>query len=445
MPPRSKAPGLKGGRYRPELGKRLPYWYAKNVVRDTMGFPDQCIPLPPEASEDELAELCRQHTARLAAWIDVQQKAAQEAVDEGLPPLPPYTGTMESACEWYERHPHSRFHTVKANTRGAYLDSLKIIRRTVGKRLIRNLTILDTQHWYNEWRKPVVTVHEDGSTTVGAERIKRAHDAISMVKTVLRFNAALRRADCKQLLEDLENGSSLTNFEKGGAREQEMNYAQVRAFIDTALDLQNRGVLPGRRGLYMAIGVAAQFELLLRQKDLIGERPETHADLEKARRRGAAVWPGGDRPWAGYFTWENVAGWRWRMKTSKSKYRSAAEFDLTKYGLLFPLLEAVPYEERQGPIIKGDDGFPVPESSYRKRFRLIARAAGIPDEVWLMDSRAGGATEAEEAVGDRELVSNALTHTNVRTTGRYIRKVATSIAAVADARSRKRAAEGGEQ
>jgi len=30
-------------------------------------------------------------------------------------------------------------------------------------------------------------------------------------------------------------------------------------------------------------------------------------------------------------------------------------------------------------------------------FRQIARAACIPDEVWNMDSRAGGATEADEA------------------------------------------------
>jgi hypothetical protein len=34
---------------------------------------------------------------------------------------------------------------------------------------------------------------------------------------------------------------------------------------------------------------------------------------------------------------------------------------------------------------------------YARWFRQIARAAGIPDDVWNMDSRAGGATEADEA------------------------------------------------
>jgi hypothetical protein len=57
--------------------------------------------------------------------------------------------------------------------------------------------------------------------------------------------------------------------------------------------------------------------------------------------------------WSGFFTWENIPGWRWRMKTSKSKYRAAAEFDLQRYSLLFPLLKAVPHEERTGAIDLG--------------------------------------------------------------------------------------------
>ncbi len=202
-----------------------------------------------------------------------------------------------------------------------------------------------------------------------------------MFKTVLRFvAAALRRPECKQLIEDLENATSLVKFERGGAREEEMTFAQAGAFIRKSFEMGDAGVLPLDRARYMAIGIAAQFELLLRQKDIIGD------------------WggPRGEK-WTGYFTWENIPGWRWRMKTSKSKYRTAAEFDLSIYSLLFPLLEAVPHAERVGAIIKGEHGQPVRERSYRKWFRQIARAAGIPDEVWNMDSRAGGATEAEEA------------------------------------------------
>jgi hypothetical protein len=87
------------------------------------------------------------------------------------------------------------------------------------------------------------------------------------------------------------------------------------------------------------------------------------------------------------------------MKTSKSKYPSAADFDLKKYSLLLllPLLEAVPHDRRAGAVVKGAKGLPVRRDMYARWWRQIARAAGIPDEVWNMDARAGGASAAEEA------------------------------------------------
>jgi integrase len=142
--------------------------------------------------------------------------------------------------------------------------------------------------------------------------------------------------------------------------------------------------------------------------------------------------------WIGRFRWENIPGWKLRLKTSKN--RSAIEFDLQNYSLLFPLLDSVPLHERTGAIIKGEHGLPIRERSYRKWFRQIARAAGIPDDVWLMDSRAGGATEADEAGADLKAISDHLTHAETRTTIRYIRRVAGRTKAVADARNRMREA-----
>lgn len=418
---RGIAPGLKRGR------NGLPYWIPRQVVRDLTGYPDSCVALPADADEETLGQLCREHTARLYAWID---RRRTENPDE--PDVPAYDGTVYGACQIYQRHPRSRFHSVKANTRKSYTDSLKVIETTVGRRLIRNVTIFDVQHWYDQWRKPA----EPG----GPERIDRAHNAVGMLKTVLRFNAALRRKDCRQLVDDLEQATSIVRFERGGAREVEMTFAMAGAFVRTALEQERKGILPPGRGLAMAIGVAAQFELLVRQKDVIGEWGPTRLDAR--RPDGIAVLESGDETWAGYFTWEAIPGWRWRMKTSKSKYRAAAEFDLTRYTLLHPLLDAVPPAARTGAIVKGEHGLPIRERSYRKWFRPIARAAGIPDEVWSMDARAGGATEAEEAGAALDAIQGAMTHTKTDTTLRYLRKRSTKIATVADARAAKRAADG---
>jgi hypothetical protein len=107
--------------------------------------------------------------------------------------------------------------------------------------------------------------------------------------------------------------------------------------------------------------------------------------------------------WAGYFTWEAFPGWRWRMRTSKSRYRSVAEFDLTKRSLLFPLLEQVPFDQRHGAVIKGEHEREVPI----------------------------------------ELISESLTHSNTETTIRYIRRRAAKLDRLAEEVSRKRAAESG--
>jgi hypothetical protein len=165
----------------------------------------------------------------------------------------------------------------------------------------------------------------------------------------------------------------------------------------------------GRRGRrsWMAIGVAAQFETMLRQKDVIGEWSR---DLS------------GREAWAGSLTWENIPGGILRLATSKTG--APAVFDLTRLDMLWPLLQARPQIERTGAIVTGDEGRPIRERSYRKWFREIARAAGVPDEVWNMDARAGAVTEALESGAALEDVQRAATHSHSSTTLGYERRIA---------------------
>lgn len=420
MPARGHRPGHKIGRH------GLRYWIATQLVRagDLMGFPDRCIALPVEADDATIDSLCQGYTARLFEWIDAVRRG-------DAPEMPRYTGTMYSACDYYQRHPRSPFRRVKPNTQRYYAAQLKIIQETVGGRAIPRLTVFDVEDWYEKWREP--------EQPDGPERVDRAHDCVSMVRTVINFVAkATRDKHCNQLAADLEK----SKFEKGGAREEELTYAHTVAFLRAAQDLAERQVITAKRALYMSIGVAAQFELGVRQKDAIGEFfVKYDAALKQSRRAGVELVPIGSEWWFGFFTWERIPGWRWRMKMSKSKYRSPGDFDLQRYGLLFPLLEAVPHDERTGAIVKGEQGLPMRESSYRKWFRQIGEVAGIPQAVQLRDSRAGAATEAEEAAVPLGEIQAALGHSKSDTTKRYIRQRSTKIANVADARARKRAAD----
>src|SRR5262249_11094718 len=158
-------------------------------------------------------------------------------------------------------------------------------------------TVIDVRHWYAQWRRPAYDE--------GPERIDRAHDAVAMFRTVVRFMAAMRYPECKLLADELAK----VQFEKGGAREQEMTYLQATAFVRIALELEQKRILPERRGLYMAIGIAAQFDLALRQKDIIG----SYSPVQPAPKlpKGATTINLGKEIWSGFFTWQNIPGWRW--------------------------------------------------------------------------------------------------------------------------------------
>jgi len=343
---------------------------------------------------------------------------------------------MKTACQIYQEHPLSAFHTVSHTTRRGYLADLKVIIESVGHRRIKGVTVLDVKDWYRQWRKGVEYVDEDGEPWTGPERIARAHNAVAMVRTVVRFMAALRDTDCKVLAEELAK----VQFEREGARDQELSYQHVRDFLRAAAEMAEKDLIERERALYLSIGVAAQFELMLRQGDVIGKWQPRKVD---------AKFPGGimqlhvdAETWSGFFTWEKIPGWRWRTRTSKSKYRAAIEFDLSIYDLLFPLLEQVPQEQRAGAIVKGEHGLPIRYRTYAKAFRKIARYAKIPDEVWNMDARAGGAGEADEAGVEVGVISEGLTHTNKKTSERYIRGRSKKIVAIAEARKQARGSDG---
>jgi hypothetical protein len=398
MPRRSDKPGLKWRRRAD--GTRKAYWVAAQVTRDSKHFPAKTIALPAEASDTELGELCEAYTARFMDWL-----GRGDGVTE-RPFL--YDGTVKSLSRVFQTHLDSPFHEVKRNTRDAYTDSLKIIESTVGDRLIRKITIVDVRRWWKNWRAP--------KTENGPDRKKRAHDCVSVLRMILRFGAALGFTDCEVLVTRL----AMLRFERPGTRDQELRIEHVVAFVKKAIELGKPA---------MAIGVAAQFELMCRQRDLIGEWAPARPKIPGALYSGTEMW-------TGHFRWDNVPGWRLRFRTSKN--RAPVEFDLTRYPLLFPLLEAVPHSQRVGAIVKGEHGLPVRERTYRKHFRAIARAAAIPDAIWSMDARAGAATEADEAGADFKGISDHLTHAEPRTTMRYIRRSAKRVRDVADARARAR-------
>ncbi|UFZ05597.1 hypothetical protein LQG66_04585 [Bradyrhizobium ontarionense] len=147
-----------------------------------------------------------------------------------------------------------------------------------------------------------------------------------------------------------------------------------------------------RYPLYMAIGTAA-FELMLRQKDIIGDRLSRRAAPMAAiplgfrccistKGPGAASSPG---------TPPRLALAHAHLKVEISRRGRVRPAGLRP--ILFRLMQMVPVERCIGVIIKDEYGLPIRYRSYADWWRQVATAAGIPGDVQSMDARVGGITE----------------------------------------------------
>ncbi len=148
----------------------------------------------------------------------------------------------------------------------------------------------------------------------------------------------------------------------------------------------------------IAITTLAQYELIERRKHIIGR------------------WNG--QRWERGWVWDGEIGLGGRLRKvgvtpdwriiyyQFKKGANLRDFDLTAVQRLLGLIQETPKEQRTGAIIVCEDtGQPWKLRAYQEKFREIAREAGVPDYIFSMDMRSGGASEAGviEAVSDREL------------------------------------------
>jgi hypothetical protein len=100
----------------------------------------------------------------------------------------------------------------------------------------------------------------------------------------------------------------------------------------------------------------------------------------------------------------------------------------------------------KGPVIVNErTKVPWTDDEYRRQWRILATACGIPKTVKNMDSRAGGITEATEAGAELEHIKHAATHGDISMTQRYARDAVGKTAKVLSMRAAHRANKTGKQ
>jgi integrase len=234
-----------------------------------------------------------------------------------------------------------------------------------------------------------------------------------MLSILVRYGAELGLPGCLELHqvlglmvltvpEDIRRAWKAARPKKTG-----MRYEHAAAIVAEGL---KRGT---RRHRSVALGVAAQFELTMRQADVIGvwETPGQGEVVDpSAIIRGRWIWRPGLR-------FEDFAAGQLDLETMKNAGR--AVFDVTAYPLFQQALAAVPAMERYGPLVTDEGGSPVSRRYYWDLYRDVADAAGVPRNVWNMHARHGGASEAQQAGVALQDIAEHAQHADINTTRKH--------------------------
>lgn len=386
------APGLK--KRQRGNGQTAHYWVASAVSRDAGDFPLKTVRV--HGTEDEIAQKCRNLTAELREYLS----------GRGIGESPQYDGTLKSVIRLYQRTKESLYFEIKSNTRAMYDESLKLLETTVGARKLDKVTGLDIRRWYANFKAPAA----DGMP----ERTRRAYKAMQLLRIVIGFGVVLNIQDCFRLKIVLEE----MRFSVPGARKEMVTFEQAQAICEKAIELGMPSI---------AIAQAFQFELTLRQIDVVGrwekiDNPKSGGIVDRGQR------------WRDGLVWSDIDE-HGILSKDTSKTGQAAGHDTTAYPFLRSMMDLVPIEKRFGPIVICEaTGLPYRYRHFAKTWREVARLAGVPDNVWNRDSRAGGITEGGDAGANINHLRHHANHSSIQMTQRYDRKTVTKTRAVAELR-----------
>jgi hypothetical protein len=347
----------------------------------------------------------------------------------GLPEVGPFDGTLRSLMRAYKTDPDSQYRKIRYNSRIHYDALMSLIETEHGDKLLADLK-----------GRTFSRLHEDWSA---GGKIAIAHAKMGMLRTLFSFGATLLEDDdCGRLSGIL----SKMRFAMPKPRTERLTAAQAVAIRAKAHEL-------GRPSI--ALAQAIQFECMLRQKDVIGEWvPIREPGISDVQAEGLK--------WLRGIRWEEIDQ-NMTLRHLTSKRQKMIEINLRNAPMVRDELNVIAPEciydveiERggkkvvetrwdrsllpvSGPIIVSEwDRLPWTGPEFRRWWRIIAEAAGVPKEVRNMDSRAGAISEATDAGADLEHVRHAATHSNISMTQRYSRGAEDKIEVVQLARLKHR-------
>lgn len=352
------------------------------------------------------------------AYIQSQCEVLQSAMliwgRGGVPQVMTFDGTVRGLIYAYQQDKDSTYRKLEYKTRVHYDVLCRCLDKDIGGWIVADISARNLLGWHGKF--------------VEAGHIPMGHACVGMLRTILTFGSTiLADKTCREvrlLLHDMK-------FPMGRARNSILTAEHVNLIRAEAR----------RRGKgSIALAQAFQFEFMLRQKDVIGD----WVPLSEPAPPTETIW--GNAKWIKGIRWEEISA-SMMLKHITSKRKKEINVDLRNAPMVMEELDlAFPGWNgnranlpAKGPIII-DEKVSVPwfSQEFRRHWRFIATACGIPTTIKNMDSRAGAITEALGSGALMEDVRKSATHSDSKMTQRYSRGDADSAAEVAKLRAASR-------
>lgn len=413
-PANLETPGLK---WRPRKGGWAGYWICRADLAEA-GFPVKTRLLHAGATPtaDEWLGLQTECARLQYAMLTWRQAARHEAKSI-------YDGSWRSLIDVYLSDPDSPFQRLRFSTARTYRSRCDTLAAVLGGVMTADTTFREFKRWGIEFKK--------------GGKVARSHGLMTQIRLIVNFGVLCELAECARL----DGLLAKMEFEMPKRRQVFITAAQSIAIRREA----HRLGFPS-----IALAQALQFELGVRQKDVVGEwLPRHMPGLSDVIQRG--------EKWLMGFRWSEVdERMVLRHRLSKSVRGADAvgqadagkveEFPLLAYPMVVEEIDRVPAEKRVGPMIVAEHtGVPWRQKYFAEKWRECARAAGVPDGAQNRDNRAGAGTEGRKSGATLEDMRHFLGHSKIDTTAIYDRTDVDDRTKVAQLRAERRRNDGGER
>jgi hypothetical protein len=326
------------------------------------------------AIEREMAELAE--LERLAAKYNLVvsvtevPKETEYLLNFSKPSSPPisphrYTdapaldGTFAGLVGSYRTHPKSPVHDLKHRVRNGYILIFDKLVGEIGSRRLSDIDADEIMRLYNKWA-------EGGKYAWGHALVGKMRLLFAFGMNVLKDSEATR----------LSVVMSKLRFKIPEARTERLTVDHVNAI---------RAAAHRHFGWHsIALAQALQFELMLKQADVIGEWvPASELGISEIFK--------GSEKWVRGIRWSSIDDdliLRHTIYGGRRHEPKEIEIDLKQAPMVMEELALVgDTQPRTGPMIICEaNGLPWSANEFRRKWRMVANEAGIPMNVKNMDS-----------------------------------------------------------